>query len=275
MAVVSGRPVIVLGGEFPLYRDLERGMEGPDVSLIQEALIRLGYLDAEADGVFGRDTEIAVAALYEHLGFDPSPPPGAGGDGMPSSKAPKLRMLIDEIVIVEGLPAIAAAIETGRGQRVDPSSILVRLVRGEPLVSVTVRGAPSNSVVPGSLARVLVDAAGLETVGEVVSVGEQQADLGEGISREVILAVRGLEARHVGMLARAVLTTAETEDEVLAAPVASVFTDASGVSNIILVIEGVEVSIPVTPGRVIGGFVELVDPDERIEPGLPVVVGWR
>lgn len=42
--VVSGKPYFVLPGPLPLYRDLSLGDEGDDVSALQRALMRVGYL---------------------------------------------------------------------------------------------------------------------------------------------------------------------------------------------------------------------------------------
>jgi peptidoglycan hydrolase-like protein with peptidoglycan-binding domain len=72
VAQVSGRPIIVLSGALPTFRDILPGAEGPDVVQLQGALARLGYMSAEdADGVFGYVTQLAVATLYADRGFEP------------------------------------------------------------------------------------------------------------------------------------------------------------------------------------------------------------
>lgn len=52
----------------PVIRDLKRGMSGTDVTVMQEALIRLGYDlgKYDADGDFGAATEAAVKKLQEN-----------------------------------------------------------------------------------------------------------------------------------------------------------------------------------------------------------------
>src|SRR6478609_2394242 len=50
---VSGRPVILLEGRLPAYRDLRTGAFGPDVAQLQSALHRLGYAVGDASGRFG------------------------------------------------------------------------------------------------------------------------------------------------------------------------------------------------------------------------------
>lgn len=50
-------------------RVLRVGDEGPDVQLVQQALIRRGYT-VDTDGYFGRDTEEAVKAFQHDNGLD-------------------------------------------------------------------------------------------------------------------------------------------------------------------------------------------------------------
>jgi peptidoglycan hydrolase-like protein with peptidoglycan-binding domain len=271
LVVVSGRPILLLGGSFPLYRDLQRGLEGPDVVMVQEALARLGHFEDDIDGVFGSETEQAVAALYDAVGFEPAEPDGA----MPGPRRPVLRLPAGEVMVVDGLPAVVIQVGAATGDRVDEGSPLLVLAQGDPVVSLTVRGARSGAVAIGMPVRVFIDALGLATEGVVVTLGEQEADFAEGISREVFVTVDGLIANHVGMAVRAVMATQETEDAVLAVPVGAVFTEASGATTVVALVDGSEVAIPISPGRVIGGFVELVDADPRLTPGLLVVVGWR
>lgn len=75
---VAGRPVIVLPGDLPAYRDLSIGSVGPDVAQLQAALIGLGY-SLEATDTFTEATSQAIAALYADLGYQP--PSAANSDG--------------------------------------------------------------------------------------------------------------------------------------------------------------------------------------------------
>ncbi|WP_406284376.1 peptidoglycan-binding protein [Embleya sp. NBC_00896] len=75
---VSGRPVFVLPGELPVYRDLRPGGEGRDVEQLQVALKGLGYkVGTDKAGTYGAGTKAAVAAFYKATGYDA---PAAGGD---------------------------------------------------------------------------------------------------------------------------------------------------------------------------------------------------
>jgi peptidoglycan hydrolase-like protein with peptidoglycan-binding domain len=66
---VSGRPVIVLQGAQPAYRDLGPGATGEDVAQLEQALARLGIDPGAADGVYDGGTEAGVTTLYKRAGW--------------------------------------------------------------------------------------------------------------------------------------------------------------------------------------------------------------
>lgn len=68
---VAGRPVLVLAGRLPTYRDLGPGASGDDVAQLQAGLRRLGYDIGEVDGHYGPATEAAVEAWYADAGYEP------------------------------------------------------------------------------------------------------------------------------------------------------------------------------------------------------------
>ena len=67
---VSGRPVFVLQGSLPGFREFEPGVEGDDVLQLEEALARLGFLSVEPDRLYGAATEEAITALYDEVGYE-------------------------------------------------------------------------------------------------------------------------------------------------------------------------------------------------------------
>ncbi|GLW91633.1 hypothetical protein [Actinokineospora globicatena] len=73
VAEVSGRPVIVLPGPTPAYRDLAPGAKGDDVAQLQEALRDLGHRVTDARGIYGISTGAAVVALYRSTGYEAQP----------------------------------------------------------------------------------------------------------------------------------------------------------------------------------------------------------
>ena len=70
LLVASNRPVFLLAGDQPMFRDLGPGMSGDDVRQVEAALARLGFDPGELDGQYDALTEAAVTAWYEAAGFD-------------------------------------------------------------------------------------------------------------------------------------------------------------------------------------------------------------
>lgn len=75
---VAGRPVIVLPGDLPAYRDLSVGLAGPDVVQLKAALSGLGY-SVDGGNAYTAATAQAVQALYSDIGY-PAPTAASGGD---------------------------------------------------------------------------------------------------------------------------------------------------------------------------------------------------
>lgn len=73
MAVeVVGRPVFLLTGEIPMYRDLRPGATGDDVLQVEEALARMGFLSGTPDNTWDEETGAAVTAWYQDAGYRPN-----------------------------------------------------------------------------------------------------------------------------------------------------------------------------------------------------------
>ncbi|MFE6836834.1 peptidoglycan-binding protein [Streptomyces sp. NPDC057705] len=71
---VSGRPVFVLKGVLPAYRDLKPGAKGEDVVQLQKALQNLGHrTGGDASGTFGAGTKAALSSFYGSIGYEPMP----------------------------------------------------------------------------------------------------------------------------------------------------------------------------------------------------------
>jgi peptidoglycan hydrolase-like protein with peptidoglycan-binding domain len=74
MLTTSGRPVFVLQGEIPAYRDLVPGTSGKDVRQLEEGLERLGLDPGPVDGTYDQQTSGAVAEWYTSAGHEPFGP---------------------------------------------------------------------------------------------------------------------------------------------------------------------------------------------------------
>jgi peptidoglycan hydrolase-like protein with peptidoglycan-binding domain len=71
---ITGRPVIGLAGELPMYRTLSPGSKGPDVLQLEQTLDRLGLDPGTVDDEYDTDTSQAVERLYEKAGYDAPEP---------------------------------------------------------------------------------------------------------------------------------------------------------------------------------------------------------
>ena len=71
---VSGRPILVLEGELPMFRTIRPGDEGDDVLQLEEALARIGFDPINVDGKYDTDTTAALDAWYRSLGYEPIGP---------------------------------------------------------------------------------------------------------------------------------------------------------------------------------------------------------
>ena len=81
---VSGRPVIVLAGELPMYRSIGPGASGSDVAQLEAALARLGFDPGPQDERFDAATEAAVDALYAAKGAPSAGPSPADEERLQS-----------------------------------------------------------------------------------------------------------------------------------------------------------------------------------------------
>ena len=70
----SGRPVFILQGDVPAYRDLVPGNSGEDVRQLERALKRLGFDPGVVDKTYDEQTSAAVAAWYDSAGWEPFGP---------------------------------------------------------------------------------------------------------------------------------------------------------------------------------------------------------
>jgi peptidoglycan hydrolase-like protein with peptidoglycan-binding domain len=74
VVTASGRPVFVLQGQVPAYRDMVPGVSGADVSQLKQALTRMGFDPGSTDGPYDEGTSAAVARWYKANAWEPFGP---------------------------------------------------------------------------------------------------------------------------------------------------------------------------------------------------------
>lgn len=105
---VDLRPVVVMSGAVPAFRELSAGTAGADVRQLQEFLRDEGYLEvARPDGTFGSVTASAVRAWQKAAGFLPVDGVVRAGDVVFTSTLPA-RVVLDPAV------QVGAVVPTGQ-----------------------------------------------------------------------------------------------------------------------------------------------------------------
>jgi multidrug efflux pump subunit AcrA (membrane-fusion protein) len=110
---VTGRPVIVLPGDLPVYRTLRVGVSGPDVTQLKQALQALGINPGSlASATYDAATAAGVAALYDRVGY-PLPESAEGGDDSLRSATEAVASAKNQVAAAQRELAVAAAGATG------------------------------------------------------------------------------------------------------------------------------------------------------------------
>ena len=118
---IAGRPVFVLAGTVPVYRDLRPLDSGPDVEQLEQALARLGHFNGDPDPVWDGATGAAVNAWYEAAGYE--------ANGASDAERVSLRAAHDRID--DARDSLAAAEKALAAVLEGPDELAVRRARTE------------------------------------------------------------------------------------------------------------------------------------------------
>ncbi|MFF1409603.1 peptidoglycan-binding protein [Streptomyces sp. NPDC058289] len=122
---VSGRPVFVLEGSLPVYRDLSPGATGDDIAQLQKALKALGHSSTpDAAGSFGAGTKAALNSFYKAVGYSPVSANGVEGDPVAEARS---QVVAAERALEDARSAQAEASEPGE----KPGSEAAAATRGD------------------------------------------------------------------------------------------------------------------------------------------------
>jgi len=301
---VDARPVLLLQGPRPVFRSVSAGMSGPDVTQLQQALVRLGH-PLDVDGSFGSSTELAVIRFFVARGY----PPALAQELSTNRKATASRLwleysndpscgreaaegscsVFDDLVDVYRLSGAGVIVPFGEILFVKELPVVV----GTPTArtgdaastSVVVLSAPVLQV--GSFvptidaqlieigAEVLVDdeAVGLEAAGRVVDLrtAEEEGSIGNSVRVVVELSEGGQPL--LGRSVRVQIPILSTETAVRAVPLAALRTDTSGNAWVQLLDNGDSTSwLQVRAGVEANGLVEIEAIDGTIPSEAWVVV---
>lgn len=306
LAEVSDRPIFVLYGAVPAFRDMVQGESGADIAELQAALAELGYGISDPSGVFGPSTAAAVRQFYAASGFGVplvSPGTAAGSAGSTSgtasgitstpiagtaarTAAPKTRparrkaakrlveVPMSEAMFVPSFPATVTALPR-LGATVAPPLVSVR-VGGLQLIG-QLPPAMSGQLRRGMRVQILSAITGRTTTGVVSSVGRTVVNPGHGGTAYApvrVSSLHGWAASWDGQNVQLTVTAAATSGPVLAVPEAAISASADGVTSVTVVEHGGGTRrVRVRTGASANGLVQVTPVGAKLAPGDLVVVG--
>lgn len=167
----SGRPVYVLPGRVPVYRDMLPGESGDDIAQLQGALAALGlYHGGDGDGHFGTATQKAVVSLYHRLGYPVPVTGGSAGKGGESGTTGDPFVPSSEVAFVSSVPVRVVGLPASVGDKV--SGPVVSLATGGLKLTGYLDPSYQGLVKEGMKVRIASEALGLTAAARVSSVGE-------------------------------------------------------------------------------------------------------
>ena len=281
LLTVSGRPVFLLRGDQPSYRDLGPGMSGPDVRQLEMALARVGKDPGSVDGVYDAATGSAVSALYRSKGFQPfvategqlshlRPPEAELVAG--SRAGAGVQLPADEVVFVPTVHLRVGDVLAHVGSA--PSGGLVSVTGPEIVVDGLLPLDQADLVAPG--AKVLLDepAQRISAQGTVERVSSRPGtDGADAFHVAFRVSVEDPPEDLAGTSVRITVPVESTGRAQLTVPVSALSLSADGGSRVRRSVAGKLSDVPVKAGLAADGYVVVTPTHGTLEPGDLVVVG--
>jgi len=273
---VAGRPVIVLTGTLPAYRDLGVGDVGPDVTQLELSLTAVGLDPGEVDDEFTSSTAAAVDELYERLGYVPAsesselPDAPPGEDGAPvDAGGTEVVLPMSEVSYVPTLPRRVDRSPARRGAQLPKVPML--LSGSELIVSIGLTTADTEVLEQGMRAEITVPGGRairgrLGAVTKTATGGRTTLRLPDLTSQQQ----RDLRGSNV----KVTVPLEATDGKVLVVPLAALTTDAAGTARVVRVTSSGETeTVAVEVGLAAEGFAEVRPQEGTLAEGDRVVVG--
>lgn len=289
---VSGRPIFIVRGDVPMYRDLREGIRGSDVLQLQGALVEMGFHDVSLSGVFDEETSIGVVSFYVSEGFRPrTVKEGSestrrsidelwavlGSDSDEQTKDSAERKLIeaytpldpfvaaDEILVVPFLPISISGPTISWGATVERADLTIRstTIRFEGDVPAEVamglrQGMSAELRLPTGLDR---------WTGEVESVERKSA-----AEHHVVLTISNPQEISGGDLLIASVVLETSSEEVFAVPLAALHISSDSTGSVQVLEESGVRTIPVEIGLFAEGLVEIAGIDEDLVSEMQILI---
>lgn len=257
---VDGRPVILLQGRLPAYRNLRIGASGPDVRELQNALIGLGYSDFDPAGFFGASTALAELELYRHLGYPaPTFTPKARKTA-PFPPEPEVYLPMDEVSYLPAGSALVVTRPPKAGSELAKGATIVRLAVGHPYIAGTLTAHQASQASAGIPARIGLAGPARVAAGKVTRVSPLGSPAGGGTLDfgVAVATARPLPQASIGSTVRLTLLVPVTSGPVLTVPLTAVFSGPHGSTYVVTVASnGHRQKVAIYTGRQAGGLVAI------------------
>ncbi len=311
----SGRPIFLLQGEIPAYRDFYPGLSGKDVYQLEAALERSGFDPGVVDGFFDDDTATAVTNLYAAAGYTPFI--------ASVEQIAELQALEEELALA--IEAKTAAQEAGNTAELDWQTFLIERLNAEVAAARAQAEAPlpMDEIVflPSVPVRIeeLSVAIGEAANGEIMVVTNNQLAIDSSLPLAEALLVKegmpvtidepdlgieatgivsrvagtpgtdGVDGYHIyfeilvdetpttleGFSLRLTIPVETTGGAALVVPISALFLAPDGASRVQVDHNGTLEYVTVEPGLSAEGYVEVTPVDGTLEPGQLVLVGYE
>lgn len=282
LLTISGRPVFLLQGTLPSFRDLGPGISGSDVRQLERALKRIGLDPGRIDGLYDAETASAVASLYARHRFQPvvatetqlaaaRPREAEMVEGWRAGSG--VQVPSDEVVFVPAAPLRISELLATVGER--PTGALVTVTDSDVVIDGLLPVEQADRVEEG--AEVVIDesALGINASGVVSSVaGRPGTDGADGFHVSFEVAVKDPPPSLIGASVRLTVPIKSTKEAELTVPLSAVSLGPDGGSRVQRSSgEGFEF-VSVQTGLSADGYVSVIPREGTLESGDLVLVGF-
>ncbi|POM25478.1 membrane fusion protein cluster 2 protein [Actinomadura rubteroloni] len=283
LLTVAERPVFVLTGRVPAFRDMGLGTRGVDVTQLQAALRAAGYsLGSDRAGSYGKGTSAAVARFYRAAGVPPVKVAAPGkndgnGSGKASGKksAGSVKIPRGEVLFVRSLPQRVVSVNVHLGSKADTK--LLEIGSGHVQLTGSVDSAGRSQLKEGMEGKATDDLTDASFSVRVTKVGTSPKPGDDAVQTfPVTLVPTGhMPARFTGKSVAVTVTAQGDDGKVLNVPVAAISTGSSGETYVTVVDgNGRQREVKVALGLATGGR-QAVTPTggSSLRQGELVVIG--
>jgi len=283
LLTISSRPVFLLKGSRPTFRDIGPGLSGEDVRQLEDALQRQGFRPGAVDGKYDASTGDAVARFYRAHGFEPI----VASDQQLAAALPKDASLVaggrqsagvqvpaDEVIFGPDVPVRIAKVAAPAGAA--PEGNVLTVTDSAVAIDGSLRLEEAPLVKTGMAVDIDEPDLGITAKGTVTRVAQQPGtDGADGFHVYFEVAVPQPPPALVGASVRMTIPVKSTSNEVIAVPISAVSLGPDGASRVQRAVGSQFEFVTVKPGLSAEGFVEINSASTELKPGDMVVVGSK